>query len=400
MIFGAVVLALGLAGHDVRAQLQAGEVLVVANSFMPEGVRLARYYMGKRGIPDGNLLVIRTGDREDMSRRVYDSSIAAPVRRALAERPWIRALVLVYGIPLRINVNEDLNTSEKFRFRYLQAAKKRLQETLTEENADLAARKKELTEVENDLRRLQKSGEQAAVDSEVALVGVGEYPLDGWLPNPMYLGPGAKSGFAKEQIPIMVSRLDGPDPEVVRRIIDEAYATEESGLSGTACFDARWPRPQENNGLSGYARYDNSLHRAAGLLRKKMPVVLDQEAALLPEGSKLSTALYCGWYSLGRYVDAFSWRPGSVGYHIASSECSTLKKRGSRVWCKMMLEKGIAATLGPVSEPYVQAFPLPELFFGLLTDGRYSLVETYFMSLPYLSWRMVLIGDPLYRPYK
>ncbi len=67
-----------------------------------------------------------------------------------------------------------------------------------------------------------------------------------------------------------------------------------------------------------------------------------------------------------KYVDAFKWQPGAVGYHIASSECSTLKAAGSQVWCKMMLEKGVAATLGPVGEPYLQAFPPPEVFFRFI----------------------------------
>jgi len=64
------------------------------------------------------------------------------------------------------------------------------------------------------------------------------------------------------------------------------------------------------------------------------------------------------------------------------------------------LEDGAAAVIGPVAEPYVQAFPVPELFFNFLTDGYYTLVEAYFLSLPYLSWQMVLVGDPLYRPFK
>jgi uncharacterized protein (TIGR03790 family) len=66
----------------------------------------------------------------------------------------------------------------------------------------------------------------------------------------------------------------------------------------------------------------------------------------------------------------------------------------------MMLEKGIAATLGPVGEPYVQAFPPPEIFFGFLVDGYLSLAEVYIISLPHLSWKMALIGDPLYQPFK
>ena len=31
--------------------------------------------------------------------------------------------------------------------------------------------------------------------------------------------------------------------------------------------------------------------------------------------------------------------------------------------------------------------------------GKLSLAECYLLSLPYLSWKMVLIGDPLYRPF-
>jgi uncharacterized protein (TIGR03790 family) len=130
-----------------------------------------------------------------------------------------------------------------------------------------------------------------------------------------------------------------------------------------------------------------------------MPVVKEETDKLFQPGQCSDAALYCGWYSLAKYVDAFTWQPGSIGYHIASSECTTLKNKDSRVWCKMMLEKGVAATLRPVGEPYVQAFPLPELFFGILVDGSFSLVETYFLSTHYLSWKMVLVGDPLYRPF-
>ena len=143
------------------------------------------------------------------------------------------------------------------------------------------------------------------------------------------------------------------------------------------------------------------MHRAARVVEAahRMPVVLDQEDALFQPGDGKEAALYCGWYSLGQYVDAFQWQPGAVAYHIASRECVTLKMADSRVWCKMLLEKGAAATIGPVGEPFVQAFPMPERFFLALTDGYLSLAECYLLSLPYLSWKMILVGDPLYRPF-
>jgi len=33
-------------------------------------------------------------------------------------------------------------------------------------------------------------------------------------------------------------------------------------------------------------------------------------------------------------------------------------------------------------------------------DGRYTLAECYALSVPFRSWRMVLVGDPLYRPFR
>jgi len=64
---------------------------------------------------------------------------------------------------------------------------------------------------------------------------------------------------------------------------------------------------------------------------------------------------------------------------------------------RALKENRIAATIGPVGEPYVQAFPVPDIFFKYLTEGYLTLVESYIISLPYLSWKMVLVGDPLYR---
>jgi uncharacterized protein (TIGR03790 family) len=186
-------------------------------------------------------------------------------------------------------------------------------------------------------------------------------------------------------------------------MIDDSLATEKTGLVGTAYFDARWAKPSGDKAknLQGYRLYDHSIHLAAERVASsgRLPVTVDDKPGLFQPGQCPDAALYVGWYSLRKYIDAFTWKPGAVGYHIASYECETLKKEGSTVWCKRMLEEGVAATLGPVAEPYVQAFPVPEVFFGLVLEGPVTLVEAYFLSLPFLSWQMVLLGDPLYRPF-
>jgi len=64
-----------------------------------------------------------------------------------------------------------------------------------------------------------------------------------------------------------------------------------------------------------------------------------------------------------------------------------------------MLMHGVTATLGPVTEPYLYAFPEPKLFFTELLNGS-CLVEAFYRTEPVTSWQMLLIGDPLYRPFK
>ena len=58
------------------------------------------------------------------------------------------------------------------------------------------------------------------------------------------------------------------------------------------------------------------------------------------------------------------------------------------------------ATLGPVSEPYTIGFPKPAEFFGFLVTGEYTLVECYSKTVLLTSWMTVLVGDPLYNPYR
>ena len=241
----------------------------------------------------------------------------------------------------------------------------------------------------------------AAVDSELTLLLVKNYPKVQWLPNPLNLKFNKVPAMQRfRQAVVMVGRLDGPTPEIARRLVDDALETEKNGLKGTCYLDARG---LTNDGQVGsYGWFDDHLVRLAQLMKEhsSMKVVLDQKPEVFPPGSCPNAALYCGWYSLAKYVAAFTWVKGAVGYHVASFEATTLRRPGSQVWCKRMLEEGVAATLGPVSEPFVMAFPLPDEFFPLLMTGKLSLLEVYFRTVPHLSWKMILIGDPLYTPFQ
>jgi uncharacterized protein (TIGR03790 family) len=194
----------------------------------------------------------------------------------------------------------------------------------------------------------------AAVDSELTLITAGPYQKIGSLPNPFNLAFNRVSHIREFRTKtVMVGRLDGPTPAIARRLVDDALETEQAGLNGVFYIDARGLGGKAETG--SYTWYDQHLVRLYDLVKKYsgMKVVLDKQSSLFSPGSCPDAALYCGWYSLRQYVSAFQWRKGAVGYHVASAEASSLKQPGSNVWCKRMLEEGVAATLGPVTEPFL-----------------------------------------------
>ncbi len=390
--------------------LEPYEVLVVANRLVPDSVDLARYYMKRRGIPKGNLVPITTTEDEACSREIYLKEILPPVRNAIVQNSKIKALVTFYGVPLKVRA-PVLNKAEKKRLNSL--SKKR--GVLERKFADLENRKsvegnkikQSIKALKNEMNRLQKTDMSAAVDSELTLALKDNYPLSLWQPNPFFAGYrdlDHNRKFDREDV-LFVSRIDAPTRKIVKRIIDDSLQAEQEGLNGKAYFDARYKRTLKAGikaDADAYEIYDEAIYRTVDRLKRRniMPVIVDSKKSLFPPGSAPDTGMYCGWYSLGHYIDAFDWEKGAIGMHVASAECKSLRKGKQNFWCKRMLEDGAAAVIGPVAEPYLQAFPRPELFFTFLTDGYYTLVESYFLSQPYLSWRMILIGDPLYRPFK
>ena len=332
------------------------------------------------------------------------SQIAAPVRLFLAKhdpdgKKFI-CLVTVSGIPLRIGPPR-LGLKDALRVRQLRSKLADLKDREKQAGpGEAKAVREDISRTEEEISKLARTREGASVDSELALVREGTYPLEGWLPNRYFIG------FKGREVPGMpgkvmaVCRLDGPSEAAVYRMIGDSLFAEEHGLKGKAYFDARWPE-KGDKGLSAYQAYDLAIRRTARMVEKggRMPVVLDGREALFGPGEAPDAALYCGWYSLARYIDAFTWSRGAVGFHVASAECTSLKNPTNTGWCRKMLEKGAAATLGPVAEPYLQSFPEPGVFFGCLLDGN-CLAECFMAANPFWSWQMVLIGDPLYRPFK
>ncbi len=258
--------------------------------------------------------------------------------------------------------------------------------------------------LDEQLKVVTQNESGASFDSELALVmWPDDYQLLRWQPN--YLRP----NYENSQLPkvyrtFMVARLDAPTLMLAKALVDTAIKVEAEGLRGKVYLDGRGiAKLEDANHIPGsYGDYDRALLITAKGIEEQteLEVALDTSPQLFQAGACPDAALYCGWYSLAKYVDAFDWKPGAVAYHLASSEAHTLRDPGSHAWCKKLLEDGVCATIGPVYEPYLGSFPRPNEFFALLLRGDLTLVECYARTSPYNSWMMTLIGDPLYRPFK
>jgi len=365
----------------------------VLNQAMPD-----RHVPILRGMADalrpGGIIAFRE-PAMSVARGWHDTAVNIQKR---FDKPGLTSLLRAAGFePLRITYLNTLLFPPIVLLRQLQRmkqptlAKSDVEDTAEPINSVLLGL---LQIVQSQIVWIDGEESDASVDSELALVQNADYPYYRWQPNPLNLHHSPTPLRA-----IMVSRIDAPTPAVARRIIDESVSVEASGLSGKIVIDSRGiaASPQ----VGGYGWFDQILRDTAAYLKKKsnLEVVADDRAQVILPGTVRDAALYCGWYSLRQYIASCSYEPGAVAYHVASLEMVSLHAPREKGWVPNLLNDGVDATLGAVGEPYLGSFPRPDEFFPLLMTGKATLAEAYWAACPMTSWKITLIGDPLYRPF-
>jgi uncharacterized protein (TIGR03790 family) len=352
--------------------------LVVFNEKDAESGLLAKFYAEKRGVPKEQVIGLQCSSGEEISREEYDRTIAEPLRRVFTtnlfwslrttpddprgavERNKIRFIALMRGIPLKIA------QTEKYAGDQIGPAP-------------------------------VGTTNSAAVDSELALLGFHTRIISGALNNPYYRSYSPIADAGRPEL-MLVCRLDGPSPAIVRRMILDGLAAEQEGLAGFGYVDAR--------GITegGLLEGDQWLLGAAAALRKGgMPVVLDNGPDMFPDGYPMrNAAVYYGWYT-DHAGDPFTRQGfrfvrGAVAVHIHSFSGITVRD-AQRHWVGPLLAAGAAITLGNVYEPYLGLTPHIDIFQDRLNSGL-TFAEAAYMSTRTLSWMTTFVGDPLYRPFK
>jgi uncharacterized protein (TIGR03790 family) len=340
----------------------AHRVLVVVNDNSSISRTIGDYYARRRAIPETNICRIRASEDETVSRDEYNTQVAAPIAAYLRRTGLVEQVLYVVttlGVPLRITGTDSVD------------------------------------------------GDQASVDSELSLLYLDmkrgtPHPLKGSIPNPFF---GKKDVvFSHPQFPMyLVTRLAAYDFDGVKGIIDRSL---QAANKGKFVIDER---------SSNQETADEWLHTAAILLPKDR-VVLDSSEKVLYDLKDVIG--YAGWgsndHNRHRRFLGFQWLPGALVTEFVSTNARTFKKppdswtvvgndwatpaglfAGSpqTMTADYILEGATAAT-GHVYEPYLHENPHPELLLPAYYQGR-NLAESYYLSIRFLSWQNIVVGDPL-----
>ncbi len=355
----------GLALSSAQTLPLNDRVLVVYNASVSESRDVANYYIAKRGIPERNSCKIKVSSTETLEQGEFESHVKQPIRKCLDElgKEKILYIVFSYQTPFDLMLNGQAYSLDQF--------------VADIWDEYLPFRAAGLDDVQPYFGYAQSQGN--VYQPFVALSAYRE-------------SPGARHIYS-------VWRLDAANPALAKGLVDKALFAEAHGLSGKACFDLNSPIDGVADYRYGAGNWD--IYQAEQFARKAgFPVLEDtheQEFGTAPAPLRCDgAALYAGWYSLNHYNDAFTWNPGAIGIHLDSA--SAMNPRSGVNWAANALMKGITITSGAVTEPYLDNLPHPDQAFLYLFEGA-NAGDALLRSTRLLKWRIINIGDPLYRPF-
>ena len=358
----------------------AARVIVLANRDDLESVELARYYAQRRGIPEQNIVALPMPLGETVDWHVFVAHIFDPLQTWLRERGWIDAIAM------------DLH--DPAGRRKLAVSGHRVAFLTVCRGVPLKIRDTAGLPADGPARAPAQFGtHRASVDSELALLAQSGTRRDGFVANPLFARD-APSALELGRV-VRVSRLDGPTAAAARQLIDGALTAERDGLIGRAYVDLGGPHPLGERWLNS----------AVGLLEQAGFEVRTQRERRTMRATDPAdaAALYLGWYDShvsGPFALAdYRFPPGAIALHIHSFSAASLRDANGGGWCGPLVARGVAATFGNVHEPYLEYTHQPHLLMRALLRGA-TLGEAAYYAVAALSWQAIVVGDPLYRPFR
>jgi uncharacterized protein (TIGR03790 family) len=352
----------------------AANVLLVVNEASADSVSIAEYYARARGVPADQVLRLKLEAADEIDRVSFNTKIHGPVAtwlQAHAAQDRILFIVLAKGVPLRIKGTAG------------------------------------------------RTGTLASVDSELALLYrrlTGQVvAVDGRVENPYFLGAApldqAKPFTHDAHDIYLVTRLDGFTVKDATALVDRAL---KPSRDGRILLDQK--------AGTGAEAGNAWLEQAAARLRASGPaerVVLDMTDRVLRDERNV-----LGYYSWGSNDAAITTRrlglafvPGALAATYVSTDGRTFTEPPASwtigKWLDRsgffagspqslagdLVREGVTGVAAQVAEPYLDASARADILFPSYLAG-FNLAESFYLSVPYLSWQTVVVGDPLCRPFE
>ncbi len=362
-------LILGTIATPVRSQT-ADNVLVVVNRTSAVSKEIGAHYVQARGVPAGQLLEIDVPVVDEISRRDYSLGIEAPITQWLRRhdaQDRILYIVLTKDIPVRV--------------------------------AGTRGRTGSVSSVDSDLTLLYRKMVGAAV------------PPGGRVANPYFVPTAEQVGprFSHETHDIyLVTRLDGFTVEDVISLIDRGL---RPAADGRILLDQRSAGPSPaDQWLAEAAANIDAISAGVSILETTTE-------------SASSAAELLGYYSWGSNDPSLVGRDLGLNFaagSIASSYVGTSARTftapptdwttgrwrdrrsyyaGSPEWLSGdMIRQGATGVAGHVADPFLDGALRPQPLFSAYLNG-FNLAESFYLALPDLGWRAVIVGDPLAAPF-
>jgi len=357
----------------------ANRVLIVYNSTQPDSLEVAEHYRVARGIPTANMCAISSADVNDVQGVAnYQTIVRDPVRACINTLGAANILYVVMSYLTPYKYFPQVPGTGPY------ALDSFVSDVFDRYTTQLFTQSP--TGVHGYYADVQAKG-----NFFPPFVSLATYRV----------APKATQIYS-------VFRLDGPTKEIAKGLVTRAIQAEiNGGVTGRACFDL-----QADYGSPAFLFYPDSgsstgnwdLLRASDTAAKLgFTKTTDTNEAEFGEGSVPpctvnpdQTSFFAGWYSLQTYRDAFVWAPGSVGYHMESLGAYNL--RAGQYWVPQALTRGITVTNGAIEEPFLQGLPRAAGVYRDLLVGA-NAGDAFLRNTRWLKWRVLNVGDPLYRPF-
>lgn len=166
----------------------------------------------------------------------------------------------------------------------------------------------------------------------------------------------------------LVSRLDGPNVEIAKGLVDKAMVAEKivTPNSGSAFFTS------------------TAFGKEGMIVAKRHGVQARLEDRNFTISNKLSDQTMWMFADGHDYksIRTTSWPVGSIAGFLKSNTLAKMRKSDYIYWVPGLLEEGVTATFGASIEPYIQGYTRGDILLDRFWSRKYSFAEAFAAATP------------------